>query len=137
MMLSRIFGRWRRMRICNNELSRRKLKPRLSVSSLESRDVPTATVYHVTLAGSANSKDASDPTGASGDILYCVNQANANFGTDTIDFLGGSTITTANLTTQLSVSDSLVIVGKGQASTTIKWNGAASIDSRSFKLPTT
>jgi autotransporter-associated beta strand protein len=78
-------------------------RPRLTC--LEDRTVPTT--FTVTGTG-----DAGTGSGTSGDLRYCIAQANANSGADVIDASGVTgTITLSNTLRTLEITDSVTISG--------------------------
>ncbi|CAN5295827.1 hypothetical protein BH11PLA2_BH11PLA2_28790 [soil metagenome] len=93
----------------HKQYSVRRMPRRLSIQHLESRDVPAIfTVNALTDTGTA---DISDPN--KGDLRYCITQANANPGADTINFdeatTAGQIISLA--TAMPSITDALTING--------------------------
>src|SRR5579883_2027320 len=106
-----------------------RLRPLLE--ALEDRTLLSATTYLVNLVG-----DTGTGSGTSGDIRYCINQADnpANAGS-TITFgttaLGSNTITLSK--GQLVISDNMTITGPGASNLTLSGNNA----SRVFNISTT
>jgi hypothetical protein len=84
---------------------------RMNLMSLEERAVPAT--YMVSLLGDAGMMDGSDTTGLSGDIRYCIDQANLNPGADTIVFSPTtfSSPSTITLSGPLAMTDSTTIDG--------------------------
>jgi hypothetical protein len=101
------------------ELFRPRLEP------LEDRTLLSATTYLVNLVG-----DAGTGSGTSGDIRYCINQADnpANAGS-TITF--GTTALGSNLLTltkgQLVISDNMTITGPGASKLTLSGNNSSRV----------
>src|SRR6516165_9313325 len=95
------------------------------LEALEDRTVLSAATYLVNLVG-----DAGTGSGTSGDIRYCINQADnpANAGS-TITFdttaLGSNAITLSK--GQLVVSDNMTISGPGASKLTISGNKASRV----------
>jgi len=85
-------------------------RARLWLSPLEDRTVPTAYMVNaLTDTGGATGTG----TGTTGDLRYCIVQANTNSGADTISFQTGLTGTITLNGTELLISDSLAITGPG------------------------
>jgi parallel beta-helix repeat protein len=86
----------------------------LSLEPLEDRLAPA--VFTVTNAG-----DTGAGVGLAGDLRYCITQANATPGTDTIQFaIPGAGLHTINLTSALpAITDPVVIDGYTQAGTSL------------------
>src|SRR5438552_1669745 len=83
---------------------RRRSRARLGLNFLL-EDRVTPTTYTVNDIG-----DAGNGSGNSGDLRYCITQANSNGGPDTINFSLGSGTQTINLDSPLpTISDDLVI----------------------------
>lgn len=78
--------------------------PRLGVQRLEERAVPA--VFTVNDYG-----DAGLGTGTLGDLRYCLTQANATLGSDTIEFDSAFGSETINLGSELTITDSVTVSG--------------------------
>src|SRR5579883_2629398 len=97
---------------------------------LEDRTLLSAQIYTVTLNGDAGTKDTSDPSGHSGDVRYCINQANqvANAGS-TIEFdptaiFGGNPTGTISLSHgELPVKVNMTIQGASVGPTIVTISG--------------
>src|SRR5579872_5121753 len=111
-----------------------KARPRpCLVEMLEDRVVPAST-YNVTLATDNGSfasgqKDTTDPTGLSGDIRYCILQADQpiNAGSTIVfsNTLAGDTIPLVR--GELQIAQDMTITGLGANSITINANGISRI----------
>ena len=91
-------------------------KARLFVRELENRIVPAT--FTVT-----NISDAGTGSGMSGDLRYCITQANALGGANTIDATGVTgTITLASALPTIASGDLLAVTGPGGGELTINAN---------------
>ncbi|HYH64133.1 MAG TPA: hypothetical protein VD866_05500, partial [Urbifossiella sp.] len=88
-------------------------RPRLE--SLETRDTPTAFTVNTLADGGAGS-------GTTGDLRYCLSQANASIGPDTIDFSVTGLIPLGSALP--AVTDDVTLTGPGAASLTVSGNDA-------------
>src|SRR5579883_1066767 len=112
----------RRGRTTTRQLPARPRRPsaRPRLEALEDRTLLSAQNYLVTVGGDAGVADPTDPTGRSGDIRYCIEQADqtGNAGS-TINFSG----TVGNLITlthgELVVSQNMTITGPSASGLTI------------------
>lgn len=116
--LNRITNRMRR-----NSAVQPQRKLRFNMLRLEDRITPDT--FTVSLTGQAGTVDPLDPTMKSGDIRYCVNQANASAGADEIVFSNSNGAFTTpqkiTLTSTLALSgstkiDAVAVGGKNQVS---------------------
>jgi hypothetical protein len=107
-----------------NDRQGKRQRPRLRpcLEALEERMLLSAQTYVVDLAG-----DAGNGSGLSGDIRYCVNQANQpdNTGSSIIfdTMTSGTTITLTN--GQLTIFDQMTITGPGASSLTLSGNNSS------------
>lgn len=96
----------------SGRVSDRRRKVRLHLEALEDRTLLSN--YVVDLPGDAGQVDSKDATGLSGDIRYCITQANANAGS-TITFntqaVGSNTITLTH--GELDIESNMTIDGPG------------------------
>lgn len=116
-----MFGGGRKTNVTAKAQTFRKV--RLSLEQLEQRDCPAAMTFYVNGLG-----DAGAGAGDTGDLRYCVTQANANDGADTIVFInadGAGLTGTINLLAQpLNITESVTISGTGAAVLTIARSNA-------------
>jgi predicted outer membrane repeat protein len=104
---------------------RRYAPPR--VEALEARLAPAGPTFTVDLLGDANAADPFDPTGHSGDIRYCINQADQSPVVVTVKFassIAGQTITLTH--GELPVTAPMVIDGEGN-NITVSGNSASRV----------
>ena len=112
---------WRRHSAHANTPSKKHYFRKCFLEILEDRTLLSNT-YTVTLGGDAGNANPTDPTGLSGDIRYCINQADqkANAGS-TIQFntkdIGSNTITLSH--GELEIAQDTTITGPGASSLTI------------------
>src|SRR5690348_12350490 len=92
---------------------------RLRLSPLEDRSVPTT--FTVT-----NTGDTGSGSGSSGDLRYCITQANSTTGPNTVDATGVTgTITLHSVLP--SITQALTITGPGASLLTVNGNELGSI----------
>src|SRR5262245_28487786 len=103
-MFPRVFDRPRRAPAVRRAAD---LRVRLLLQPLEGRVVPTAYTVNATT-------DTGTGTGTTGDLRYCINQANASPGADTIAFdatVFGTAKTITLASGQLNITDAVTITG--------------------------
>jgi hypothetical protein len=110
-------------RKASKRLPRASVRPGLE--TLEDRTLLSGNPYVVDLAGDAGAADPKDPTGLSGDIRYCVTQANL-FPGSTITFassLSGQIISLNNGELSIKVNTTITGASTGAPNITISGTG--------------
>src|SRR5262245_18571028 len=126
------FKRQRFARTCNFQTMSRHSqasRTRLRLTSLEERTVPTLyTVNALT--------DTNTGVGTTGDLRFCITQANADGQADTIDLSGLSgTINLVSGELPITTTQPLNITGAGSTKVTIAGDPASSATNRIFNVP--